>query len=393
MSLNLFVNYLNSSRLHIGFPTFKLIEKQSGDQFEWYGMDSNISVSSNWQNIDGNLIVDGALWTKNKIKATLGKVSSEYALHQSEAGLYLGEASLSFPSLVVMDDKQKIVDIEKFGLHSSSSVEKGLFNSSFKASLDKMTGQGKIYGPALLEMSIKNLDAKVLADINQQANKMQQGADNDRQQALLAMLPELPKLFSKGAQFEITKLSLVMPEGLIAGDLLISLPKGDSGNPFQLLQKVQGHGILKVPVAVLKELVMASVKQKLLSQPTLQQAMVQQIKTNTPTAGQVAVVAPEAAAAPEAAVPTVVVAPAVPAVAPASDTKSNPTQENQDQNKPMTAADVELQATEQTDRKLSTLVQAGLLSVQGTEYVIELNLQQGQLSVNGKPFNPAMMQF
>ena len=356
-------------------------------------MDSNISVSSNWQNIDGNLIVDGALWTKNKIKATLGKVSSEYALHQSEAGLYLGEASLSFPSLVVMDDKQKIVDIEKFGLHSSSSVEKGLFNSSFKASLDKMTGQGKIYGPALLEMSIKNLDAKVLADINQQANKMQQGADNDRQQALLAMLPELPKLFSKGAQFEITKLSLVMPEGLIAGDLLISLPKGDSGNPFQLLQKVQGHGILKVPVAVLKELVMASVKQKLLSQPTLQQAMVQQIKTNTPTAGQVAVVAPEAAAAPEAAVPTVVVAPAVPAVAPASDTKSNPTQENQDQNKPMTAADVELQATEQTDRKLSTLVQAGLLSVQGTEYVIELNLQQGQLSVNGKPFNPAMMQF
>ena len=59
----------------------------------------------------------------------------------------------------------------------------------------------------------------------------------------------------------------------------------------------------------------------------------------------------------------------------------------------MTAADVELQATEQTDRKLSTLVQAGLLSVQGTEYVIELNLQQGQLSVNGKPFNPAMMQF
>ena len=410
LNLSLFVNYLNNSRFHIGMPSFKLIAKQGGEQFEWYGMDSSVSISSSLQNIDGSLDIDGAILTKNKMKATLGKVKSEYALHQTNTGLYLGEASLSLPSLVVTENDQKVLDIEQFGLHSSSDVASGLFNSYFKTSLDKVTAQGKTYGPAVLEMSIKNLDAQVLADINQQANKMQQGADSERQQALIAMLPELPKLFSKGAQFEVSKLSLIMPEGVIAGDLLVSLPKGDSGNPFQLLQKVQGHGKLKITAAVLKELVMASVKQKLLSQPTKNEAAVTAAPSTTdtvtaaePTKTVESTVAVEPAKAAEPAVTaepekagdsaTVVAPPASPASAVASDTQGQPTGVSPEQNKPMTVAEVEQQATAQTDLKLSTLVQSGLLTLQGSEYVIEVNLLQGQLSVNGKPFNPAMMQF
>jgi uncharacterized protein YdgA (DUF945 family) len=378
--LSVFVNYLNNSRLNIGLPTFKLIAKQGGDQFEWYGMDSDFSISSNLKTIDGSVTIDGASFIKNKMKAMLGKVTSDFDLHQTDSGLYLGDASMSLPSLIVSENEQKTLDVEQFAVHSSSDIEGGLFGSTLNVSLDKMTAHGKSYGPALLEMSIKNLDAQVLAAINEQANKMQQGAsDSERQQALFTLLPQLPKLFSQGAQFEISKLSLVMSEGPIEGDLLVSLPKGDAGNPFQLLQKVQGHGKLKIPAAVLQDFIVISVKQKLIAQPTAQQV------TDQPTDNTTTPPAPDAVA------PT-----AAPDATPTSvDAHATPPQAGTpvDASQPITVADIEQQAQVQTQQKLSTMVQNGLLTLQGKDYVIEVNLQQGQLSINGKPFNPAMMQF
>ncbi len=400
LNLSLFVNYMNDTQLHIGLPTFKLISKQGGDQFEWGGMDSHITVSSNLHDIDGALTLDGISLTKNKTRAALVKLTSSYDLHQTEQGLYLGEASLTLPSFVVSENDQKVFGLEQFDLRSSSEVEGGLFNTYFKTSLNKMTAQGKTYGPALLEMSIKNLDAQVLAEINAQANKIQQGTDIERQKAFLAMLPELPKLFGKGAQFQVSKLSFIVPEGAIEGDMLVSLPKGDTGNIFQLLQKVQGHGKLRVPAVVLKELAIASAKQKLLSQPTLQQAMVQQMTNANPADVQAQSAEAKAQEAQEqAAIAQVQAAKkaqgqTTEAPAAAGEVQNNPSQDgSQEQSKPMTVAEVEQQATAEATQKLSAMVQAGLITLQGSDYVIEVDLAQGQLSVNGKSFTPAMMQF
>jgi len=389
LNVSLFVNYLNNTRLHIGVPSFKLIAKQGGDQFEWLGMETDLGVSSNLKKLDGNVEITGVSLKKNQMQVLLGKVNSDYDLHQTDAGIYLGEANLSLPSLVATENTQKIVEVSEFALHSKSDIESGLFNSYFKTSVDKVMAQGKTYGPGLLEMSLKNLDAEALADINQQANRIQQGSDSERQQALIAMLPQLPKLFGKGAQFEISKLSFVLPQGAVEGNLLVSLPKGDTGNPFQLVQKVQGHATFKMPVEMVKNLVMVSVKQKLLSQSTVQQAMIEQMKANEAAQATAAPVPAEAA--------TPATAPGAPAPASATtqpaDGGTTPPNDAPAAQPVMTVAEIEQQATVQTTQKLADLVSSGLLSMQGTEYVIELNLTQGQLTVNGKPFSPSMMQF
>ena len=129
LRLSIFVNYLNNSHLNIGLPTFKLIAKQGGDQFEWYGMASDFSVSSNLKNIDGNVTIDGASLIKNKMKALLGKVTSDYDLHQTDSGLYLGDASMSLPSLIVSENDQKALEVEQFDVHSSSDIQSGLFSA------------------------------------------------------------------------------------------------------------------------------------------------------------------------------------------------------------------------------------------------------------------------
>jgi len=377
MDVSILVNYLNRSRLRINLPQFKLIAKEGNGQFEWFGMTNDLTVSSNLNSIEGDLTIDGMSFLKDDVKGTVGKIYSEYDLHQTKEGLYLGDANLSFPSLVVMDKNQKVFELEQFDVHTSSDIDGGLFSSDFKTSLDKIIANGKTYGPGLLKVSIKNLDAQVLSQINMQVNKMQQGTEQERQQALMNMLPELPKLFSKGAEFKISEASFVVPEGKIEGDLLVALPKGDITNPFELIQKVVGEAKVKIPTIVVKNLMLASAKQQL-SQPSLQQAMVDQMKNDNKVPDAVAAakpVDPQAAATKDDNV-----APATATAIPAPA-------------KPATPQEIEQKAKAQADERLAGLIHAGLLVQKGDDYVIEFKLAEGQLSVNGQPYNSAMTKF
>lgn len=393
LSLNVFVSYLNNCRFHTDVPKFNLITKQDNTQFDWGGMTSDLSVSSNLNRVDGRITIDGMELQKNKMQATVGTINSDYDLKATEAGLFLGDANLSLPSVVIAENDSNIFEARQFDVHSQSGVDNGLFHSELKTSLNKMVIRGKTYGPARLVVAIKNLDASVLAEINQESSKIQQGTDAQRQQALFALLPQLPKLFSKGAQFEISELSLGMPEGAINGNLLVTLPVENIGNPFQLLQKLQGDAKLVVPVEVLKRLVLVSVEQKMRSKPleqTTAQPSQAQPSNPTPADADIEAIKKDASSAS----PLNKVAPSQ-ATVPSQEAQNQAQQNNAASPAPAVLSEVDFakQAKEQSEKKLQALVQAGLLSLQGTNYVVALTLNAGQLTVNGQPFNPQMIAF
>ena len=340
LNLTMFVNYWNKSIVQMNLPFFKLISKEGHSQLEWLGLTSDLNVSSNASEISGHVVIEGIRFLKEKVSTVLGKVSSDYTLHRSKLGLYLGDANLSVPSLLITNENKKLLEVNGLDIHSNSDVNDDLFHSDFKATVDMIVADDKKYGPALVEFSVANLDATILAKLNEQAGAMQQSSDIQRQQILLSMLPELPKLLSKGAELHLTALRIGMPEGTVRGNLFLSLPKVDAGNPFELIQKIKGDAKLEIPVAFLKRFLNDSVKQSLQS---------------------------------KAAVKAVIVVPeAVPST---------------------TEVDIDQQAIVQTDAKLAAFIASGALSMHDADYVIELALSQGQLLVNGKPFNSAMIQF
>lgn len=364
LDLSLFVNYLANSSFDLSVPAFKLFSKKGDAQFDWLGMTTSTDISSSMDKVDGTISIDGLRVNKDQIKTTMSSITSEYNLHKSPLGFYLGDASLAFPSLVVMSSDKKIFELGQFNLHSDTNIEDGLFSSHFKSSIEKVIANDKTYGPGNIELAIRNLDADVLARINAEINQMQQGPEADRQRAMLAMLPELPKLFAKGAELEIAEMNFVVPEGTIEGNLIVSLPKGDTGNPFQLVQKIHGNGKIKIPAAILKEVMTESNKQKLAAPQdpqSIQQSIVQQMQQQ----------AANPADSGKAAVATTT----TPAVV--------------DPNSP----EVVQQALVTTDKQLAAMVQSGLLTQNGSDYVLEVKLDQGQFMVNGKAFNPAMMNF
>ena len=381
LDLSVFVSYLNNTSIDMSLPEFKLISKANAGQFEWLGLSAATNVSSDRNKVSGNVTVEGFRFTKDQIKTAMSSITSEYNLHRAPGGgrLFLGDASLSIPSLDVTQGDQKLFDLSQFDVHSDTNIEEGLFSSHFKASLEKLVINNKIYGPGNLEVAIRNLDAGALLKINAQANQLQQGNEQQRQQAVLAMLPELPQLLSKGAEFEMTDLNFKMPEGTIEGNLLVSLPKVASANPFELIQKIQGSGKLKVPAIVLKNILTQTIQQRMAvsQQPSqnLQQGIVQQMQKQANSEAS----APNAndnAAAPQQGSSS----PAQATSAVATSGVVNP-------------AEAAQQAAALADKQLAAMVQSGILLSQGNNYMIEISFNQGKLTVNGKPFEPAMLKF
>lgn len=346
LDLSIFVNYLNESTVDFKVPNFKLIAKDDSGSFEWLGMDSSTTMSSGMGKVEGKIKLDGLNATKDDTKITLSKVSSDYDLHETPAGLYLGDANFTLPSFYVLVKDQKLFEINDLVIKSDSDIEQHLFNTHFNVALKSMLANGQNYGPGELEVALRNLDADVLAKINQQTTAMQNGNDMQRQQAMLALLPELPKLFNKGAEFEISKLSFKIPQGQIEGNLFVTLPKGENANPFEMMQKIQGKAKLQVPAEAVKEIMKQSVIQQIAKKPELQQTLTQQLQANQ-TAAQT--------------------------------TQPAPT--------------VEQLAEMQTNKQINALQQSGLITVQGTDFVIEASLDQGKFTINGKPYDPSMMKF
>lgn len=343
LDIRVLVNYFNKTKLMFQVPQFKLFEKEGGGQFSWLGMSNNVTISSSMDSIGGDLSIEGMTIEKDQVQAVVGSILSGFDLHRTKEGLFLGQAHMALPSITVKRQQSAVFELQDFKAQSSSSISSGLFCSTVDLSLEKVMFEQKTYGPGVLSVSVKNLDGEALAEINQLANKMQHEPALDRQQAAFQMLPQLPKLFSKGAEFQISKASLVVPEGTIEGHLLISLPKGEMGNPFQIIQKLQGDGEIKMPAVVVEKLMKHSLEQAMTGSDHNAGANVAE---------------------------------------PAMDVNEQPVV--------TTSQNVE---STQVDEKVRSLVNAGLLKKESNNFVIQVKLTDGQLTVNGQPFNPNMLKF
>lgn len=352
LSLSLFVSYLNNTDVKLGVPAFKLAAKDGDGEIEWQGMSSTTALTGDLNKIKGEFNIEGFRLSREKTEISLNNFNTSYNLYHSPAGLLLGTAGVSLPSFVISSGQNKVFAVDEFSLTTKNEVKADLFNSSLEASLTKLVADGKNYGPGRLEIFLRNLDAEVLAKINAQAAAAQGGTDAERRQALLATLPELPKLFGKGPELEIKELTFTFPQGTIEGHMLVSMPEGDdSANPFQMIQKIKGNGKLSIPEEVLKEFMRESAKKRLLQKPDVQQALIQQMQKN-------------------------------------SEPQPDGTVDVQPDTEP---ADLDQLAEVQVKQNLEKLTQTGLLVKQDSVYVVEFNLEDGKFTVNGKPFNPAML--
>ena len=157
---------------------------------------------------------------------------------------------------MVKEKETTLFELSDYNFYSKSDVKENLFSTEMKQSVDKVIVKGKTYGPGKLEIAIRNLDATALGNINKLVAQTQNGNSLEKQKAYIAMLPEIPRLLNQGAELEVSAMNLTVPEGKIEGYALISLPKGAVGNIFDLALKLHGKAQLKMPMPVVKQILM-----------------------------------------------------------------------------------------------------------------------------------------
>lgn len=381
LNLSIFVNYLANSRVEMTVPAFKLLLKKGGEM-EWKGMTSIVKFPQDAAKVKGGITFDGLQLQNDMIKAQVEKADVTYNFHKSVEGLYIGNLGLSLPSIQVNNKTEKLFGLTDFDIQSSSDVNAGLFQSQLVMSVDKIYSAGKEYGPGKITTTIKNLDAVVLARIHQQANSAQ-GSNLERQQSLLAILPEVPKLLAQGPEFEISELSFVMPQGTIDGTLSLSLPKDEQANPFELFYKIKGKGKLKVPAEVVTFVLNEINKEKVVSQIAVPKAA---------DAAPAAVSAPAVDAAKSEETRADATKP-VDAVATNADANAKLALPQAQATPEKSAKDIGEQVASMTKTQLDAMLSSGFLVKDGNYFLINAELDKAHLIVNGKPFNAAMLKF
>jgi uncharacterized protein YdgA (DUF945 family) len=369
--INLFVTYLNKTHLEVEVPAFQLVMKRDQSQVEWLGMRSDLRFSPESTHLQGHFALDGLRLMSEKANIVLNKITSTYNVHKAENGLFLGEANLNLPVLKITDKKQTEFELQQLEFTSKSTLQNDSFGSSFHAAFKRLVSQDKTYGPGEFEVGIKNLNATVLAELNQDVNQLKQTGTTgaDTQQLLFSLLPKLPKLLEKGTVFEVSTLKLALPEGAVDGSMRVAFPQSTSetNSPIQAFPKVEGEGHLKMPATFVKSLLVRSFQQELLRAHL--------DKNNNKTQ--------------EASADKQPLAPTLPNAKP---------QQTTDKTKdttvaPVTLAELNQQAVHHADQKLADLIQLGVLKAKGADYVLDLKLSSGRLLVNGQPFHSGMLSF
>lgn len=381
LTISFFITYLNKTHVEANIPEFQLFTKQHHTEIDWMGMDSDLRFSPESTRLQGNFLLEGLRILGKQFRIVLNKLSTSYDVHKTENGLFLGEARLALPSLQVTSGGKTELELKQLELNSKSDVDNdALFFSSFHGRYKSLVSREKTYGPAEVNVSLKNLDADILADLNQRFNQLQQmdTATAETPQLLFSLLPDVPKLLERGAVFEVSTLKAALPDGELDGSMKLAFPKVEPGEaPLQALPKVEGEGHLRMPAGFLKAVLARSIKDKLMRARA--QALAGDSAASEPQADNKPDV--QVAKSDEAKVQDEEDLPKVRALAPASLDEQG------------AMAKIDQQSSQEAEEKLAELVRIGALQEKGADYVLELKLSSGRLLVNGHPFHSGMLSF
>lgn len=341
LQLGVFVNFMANTSLTLITPEFTLVSNQKDSNFKWRGMTTNIDMSKNLADIRGDVKIAGINWLHDKTLTVLDSVTSSFKLYKSDFDLYLGESTVAIPAANVSQGDTKLIEVNNLDLKSNSYIDKKLFNSSLQASLDKFYINKETYQNSSIDLYIRNLDAKTLINVNNKIKRAQNGSDRQRKQAIISVLPDLPELLNKGAEFEISDFNINMDTGSVRGNFILSLPNDSNKNPFYLIQKVRGDGQITISKDLLNSILYDIYKKHNAKQAEL-----------TSTAQQVSV-----------------------------DQKIDEKLQDKVIKEPTELAKI------YTDNKIAEMLNRGFIISEGKNYRSNIKVVQGRVIVNDKPFS------
>lgn len=328
VNLNFAVDFLMRTNWETDIPAFQLISSQNQNKFVWNGMALSNRISAHLDKIKGQFRLIGLDVINEAQTIGLQHFDSHYAFKLDNSGLYVGDLNFSIESMHMNE-----FEFKNLHINNHSSVENELFTTEIDAALKSMKFNGLALGPLELDLQLGHLDAATLKKIHQSFQQQQNASPSFRNRGLWSLTSSVPELLKNGLLFHVKKCHLVLENGAIDGQMNLQLPADNAGIIFNLqrLQNIVGDAKVKVTQSMLKDWLIELVAKQLGTQPLSLE------------------------------------------------------------NTPYDPAQIKEVAQTRVVDKLNSLVKAGVLTEESSNYLINMKLENGQLIINNLPFDPSWL--
>jgi len=348
-SFNLFGGMVSK----IDIPAFTF--RDTNGTFQWLGLNGKWIVARGLKRIDGKMKFEGIQVVSPAMKIRFDGMDVSYHQKESSSGLWTGNGTFNFPSLVVNANGKPAFELAGISVVSISDVSNDLLSQNTHFKLNKLFVAGKTYGPCELISKLKNIDANVLHEIQQKVRTANSVTltPQERHAILMSILPSLPNLVDKGAEYHLEKFSLQMPDGVVNATGMAEVerpnPAAQQMGVFSLIQRMKAHLEVQAPVVLTKQLVSQMMLKRMKRQRRVKEMLVHQLKKQR-----------------------------------TQDPNAVHNQSNQQQSF-LSAEEMQTKADEASTKQLQEWVANGMLQQIGDSYKIIIAFNNGRLLINGKP--------
>ncbi|CZI15519.1 YdgA family protein [Legionella pneumophila] len=322
------INYLNQTAVSYSLPSINMQGTNNGDQGKFVFV---------WQGVSASLKVNPRI-DKASGHVTMYGMSTQV----QETDVRIGKVKVNFALNRYMDDLwlgDSSIMLSSLSIITNSQPVFDLQNLG----MDAWAGVNSNLLDFNLQLSLNKFvmnnnsygpgQLKIeVKNLDPQAMAKLNHLNYDYPSNQIAILAEMFNLLSKGATLNLNQ-ELDTPQGHLSSSLNLALTKSSFSNPEDLLQNLKGNGQFKAPIKLVEQLLFESIKSK----------------TATPAADM---------------------------------SQSQVTE-------PLVDADAE--AHKQTEELLQKLVSKGIIKVEGDYYQASFTLENTKFTVNGQPFDPALL--
>jgi uncharacterized protein YdgA (DUF945 family) len=171
---------------------------------------------------------------------TVALQGDQHVISDDKPRMYAGPIELTATKLAVQGPDGKAFAAEGVRVATDVSHQDAFIDASISYGFQSLTVANKSFGPSRLDVSLRHLDAKLLADFNRAYMKLVSDPDfqrqvDKRQAAVFKTLTQpLMAILGKSPEFRVDKLEVALPAGKINGNLSVRLPADKIGSLVQV---------------------------------------------------------------------------------------------------------------------------------------------------------------
>jgi len=255
-------------------------EKRDDDgQFLWGGVTFTTEYAPRAKTLVGTFDMPRMEFRKAGGGMRWSGIHGQFDLVEAFPMLFVGTSKMVFGPMAVTQSKQPegestVFELQEIELASDSRCEGTLVHINQTMKLDGASFDGKVYGPLLFDVEMKNLDGQVLSDFQQQIQSVYREADSFMPEVLVAkVLPMYGELFTKllagNPELNVKRLYVATPMGEAEGTFrlkLAGLQGVDPQDPAALmkcLQHIDSAADAAVDESLVRGILVSSLKSSL----------------------------------------------------------------------------------------------------------------------------------